>query len=136
MKPRIHPVTRPVVFRDRAADVAFLISSTADSGERVEWQDGITYPVIDVETSSASHPFYAAWAPRCSTRRAASSSSAAATAPPRRPEADRKRPDQGKSREFRAVDHIRGADSREHPGMVYRSSIRGCEGDSVPGPHL
>ncbi|WP_318198218.1 type B 50S ribosomal protein L31 [Streptomyces sp. MCL20-2] len=59
MKPRIHPVTRPVVFRDRAADVAFLISSTADSGERVEWQDGITYPVIDVETSSASHPFYA-----------------------------------------------------------------------------
>ncbi|UIZ11049.1 type B 50S ribosomal protein L31 [Streptomyces sp. R527F] len=58
MKPRIHPVSRPVVFRDRAADVAFLIRSTADSGERVAWQDGNTYPVIDVETSSASHPFY------------------------------------------------------------------------------
>ncbi|MEU2822535.1 type B 50S ribosomal protein L31 [Streptomyces bacillaris] len=58
MKPRIHPVSRPVVFRDRAADVAFLTRSTADSGERVTWKDGNTYPVIDVETSSASHPFY------------------------------------------------------------------------------
>ncbi|MEU6956993.1 type B 50S ribosomal protein L31 [Streptomyces sp. NPDC045714] len=58
MKPRIHPVSRPVVFRDRAADVAFLTRSTADSGERVAWEDGNTYPVIDVETSSASHPFY------------------------------------------------------------------------------
>ncbi|CAM5650055.1 50S ribosomal protein L31 type B 2 [Streptomyces badius] len=35
MKPRIHPVSRPVVFRDRAADVAFLTRSTADSGEHV-----------------------------------------------------------------------------------------------------
>ncbi|AVZ71494.1 50S ribosomal protein L31 [Streptomyces lunaelactis] len=58
MKPRIHPVSRPVVFRDRAADVAFLTRSTADSAQRVEWEDGNTYPVIDVETSSASHPFY------------------------------------------------------------------------------
>lgn len=58
MKSRIHPVSRPVVFRDRAADVAFLTRSTADSGERVTWEDGNTYPVIDVETSSASHPFY------------------------------------------------------------------------------
>ncbi|MFF8248221.1 type B 50S ribosomal protein L31 [Streptomyces griseus] len=58
MKSRIHPVSRPVVFRDRAADVAFLTRSTADSDERVAWEDGNTYPVIDVETSSASHPFY------------------------------------------------------------------------------
>ncbi|XMN10948.1 type B 50S ribosomal protein L31 [Streptomyces griseobrunneus] len=58
MKSRIHPVSRPVVFRDRAADVAFLTRSTADSGERVTWEDGNAYPVIDVETSSASHPFY------------------------------------------------------------------------------
>lgn len=58
MKSRIHPVSRFVVFRDRAADVAFLTRSTADSGERVEWEDGYTYPVIDVETSSASHPFH------------------------------------------------------------------------------
>ncbi|MER5460014.1 type B 50S ribosomal protein L31 [Streptomyces sp. NPDC002668] len=58
MKPRIHPVSRPVVFRDRAADIAFLTRSTADSTQRVEWEDGHTYPVIDVEVSSASHPFY------------------------------------------------------------------------------
>ncbi|WP_411082959.1 type B 50S ribosomal protein L31 [Streptomyces sp. cmx-18-6] len=58
MKSRIHPVSRLVVFRDRAADTAFLTRSTADSGERVTWEDGNVYPVIDVETSSASHPFY------------------------------------------------------------------------------
>ncbi|MFH9610864.1 type B 50S ribosomal protein L31 [Streptomyces sp. NPDC017448] len=58
MKPRIHPVSRPVVFRDRAAGAAFLTRSTADSGERVVWEDGGSYPVIDVETSSASHPFF------------------------------------------------------------------------------
>ncbi|MFE2035275.1 type B 50S ribosomal protein L31 [Streptomyces scopuliridis] len=58
MKPRIHPVSRPVVFRDRAAGTAFLTRSTADSTQRVEWEDGNTYPVIDVEVSSASHPFY------------------------------------------------------------------------------
>ncbi|MFC9432094.1 MULTISPECIES: type B 50S ribosomal protein L31 [unclassified Streptomyces] len=58
MKPRIHPVSRPVVFRDRAGGVAFLTRSTADSDQRVEWEDGNTYPVVDVEISSASHPFY------------------------------------------------------------------------------
>ncbi|MFE4827822.1 type B 50S ribosomal protein L31 [Streptomyces sp. NPDC056672] len=58
MKPRTHPASRPVVFRDRAAGAAFLTRSTADSTERVEWEDGNSYPVIDVEISSASHPFY------------------------------------------------------------------------------
>ena len=58
MKPRIHPESRPVVFRDRAADVAFLTRSTAHSSRTIEWEDGSTYPLIDVETSSASHPFY------------------------------------------------------------------------------
>ena len=58
MKPRIHPDSRLVVFRDRAADVTFLTRSTADSPRTIEWQDGNTYPLIDVEISSASHPFY------------------------------------------------------------------------------
>lgn len=58
MKPGIHPEYRPVVFRDRAAGFAFLTRSTATSGNTVEWEDGNTYPVIDVEISSASHPFY------------------------------------------------------------------------------
>ncbi|MEY9941558.1 type B 50S ribosomal protein L31 [Streptacidiphilus sp. MAP5-3] len=58
MKPGIHPAYRPVVFRDRAGDVAFLTRSTIASTKTVEWEDGNTYPVVDVEISSASHPFY------------------------------------------------------------------------------
>ncbi|MER0484289.1 type B 50S ribosomal protein L31 [Streptomyces sp. Edi2] len=58
MKPGIHPAYRPVVFRDRAADFAFLTRSTATSDQTIEWEDGNTYPVIDVEISSKSHPFY------------------------------------------------------------------------------
>jgi large subunit ribosomal protein L31 len=58
MKPDIHPAYRPVVFRDRSAGFAFLTRSTATSEKTVDWEDGATYPVIDVETSSASHPFY------------------------------------------------------------------------------
>jgi large subunit ribosomal protein L31 len=60
MKPGIHPPYAPVVFRDRAAGFAFLTRSTAaaHATRTVEWEDGITYPVIDVEISSASHPFY------------------------------------------------------------------------------
>ncbi|WP_328914884.1 MULTISPECIES: type B 50S ribosomal protein L31 [unclassified Streptomyces] len=58
MKPGIHPTYHQVVFRDRAADYAFLTRSTATSEKTVEWEDGRTYPVIDVEISSVSHPFY------------------------------------------------------------------------------
>ncbi|WP_194895713.1 type B 50S ribosomal protein L31 [Catenulispora pinisilvae] len=59
MNPGIHPDYRPVVFRDQAAGYAFLSRSTATSSHTVQWEDGETYPVIDVEVSSASHPFYA-----------------------------------------------------------------------------
>ncbi|MFD4029690.1 type B 50S ribosomal protein L31 [Streptomyces sp. NPDC058637] len=58
MKPGIHPAYRPVVFRDKTADFAFLTRSTLTSDRTVEWEDGHTYPVVDVEISSASHPFY------------------------------------------------------------------------------
>ncbi|PSK93781.1 LSU ribosomal protein L31P [Murinocardiopsis flavida] len=58
MKNGIHPDYRPVVFRDRGADFAILTRSTATSTNTVEWEDGRTYPVIDVEISAASHPFY------------------------------------------------------------------------------
>ena len=58
MKPRIHPVSRPVVFRDRTAGTSFLTRSTADSTRYVRWEDGNTYPVVDVEISNVSHPFY------------------------------------------------------------------------------
>ncbi|MFK4065059.1 type B 50S ribosomal protein L31 [Streptomyces sp. NPDC029674] len=63
MRKDIHPPYGPVVFRDKAAGFAFLTrstlaGSTSASGKTVEWEDGRTYPVIDVEISSASHPFY------------------------------------------------------------------------------
>lgn len=58
MQDGIHPDYHPVVFRDRAADYAFLTRSTATPTETIEWEDGNTYPVVDVEVSSASHPFW------------------------------------------------------------------------------
>jgi large subunit ribosomal protein L31 len=58
MKTAANTTYQPVVFRDRAADVAFLTRSTRTSDKTVEWSDGHTYPVVDVEISSASHPFY------------------------------------------------------------------------------
>lgn len=58
MKPSIHPDYRPVVFRDASADLSFLTRSTAASERTITWSDGREYPVIDVEVSSASHPFY------------------------------------------------------------------------------
>ena len=58
MKKNIHPAYGYVVYRDRSADYAFLTRSTATSGRTIEWEDGNTYPVIDVEISAASHPFW------------------------------------------------------------------------------
>jgi large subunit ribosomal protein L31 len=52
------PEYRDVVFRDRTADFAFLTRSTAKSDQTIEWNDGNTYPVVDVDISSASHPFW------------------------------------------------------------------------------
>lgn len=59
MKPGMHPRYGPVVFRDRSAGSVFLTRSTATSTQTVAWEDGHTYPVIDVEISAASHPFWA-----------------------------------------------------------------------------
>lgn len=58
MKQGIHPDYHPVVFRDASAGFAFLTRSTATPSATIEWEDGETYPVLDVEVSSASHPFY------------------------------------------------------------------------------
>jgi large subunit ribosomal protein L31 len=58
MKAEIHPTYQPIVFRDLTSGQSFLTRSTATSDKTVEWEDGNTYPVIDVEISSASHPFY------------------------------------------------------------------------------
>lgn len=58
MKHAIHPPYQPVVFRDQGAGHAFLTNSTRTSERTVTWEDGKEYPVIDIEISSASHPFY------------------------------------------------------------------------------
>ncbi|HIZ34861.1 MAG TPA: type B 50S ribosomal protein L31 [Candidatus Ruania gallistercoris] len=58
MKKDIHPEYRPVVFRDISANFSILTRSTLTSETTVEWEDGNTYPVVDVDISSASHPFY------------------------------------------------------------------------------
>ena len=57
MKTEIHPDYQPIVFRDLASGETFLTRSTVSSDKTIEL-DGETYPVIDVEISSASHPFY------------------------------------------------------------------------------
>jgi large subunit ribosomal protein L31 len=58
MKKGIHPEYRPVVFRDPSADFAILTRSTVETNQTTEWEDGNTYPLVQVDISSASHPFY------------------------------------------------------------------------------
>ena len=58
MKADIHPKYRPVVFQDVTSDFSFLTRSTLASKETVKWEDGQDYPLIKIEVSSHSHPFY------------------------------------------------------------------------------
>ncbi len=58
MKANIHPKYDYVVYKDTSSDFAFLTRSTATSGEKIKWEDGNEYPLIKVEISSASHPFF------------------------------------------------------------------------------
>ncbi len=58
MKKDIHPQYREVVFYDTQSDYKFLTKSTMTSDENIKWEDGKEYPMIKIEVSSASHPFY------------------------------------------------------------------------------
>ena len=58
MKADIHPEYRDVVFQDVTSDFKILTRSTLSSKETVKWEDGNEYPLIKIEVSSASHPFY------------------------------------------------------------------------------
>jgi len=58
MKPGIHPEYRQVVFQDISSDFAILTRSTIETKETIKWKDGNEYPLVKVEVSSASHPFY------------------------------------------------------------------------------
>jgi large subunit ribosomal protein L31 len=58
MKKGIHPEYRDVIFWDTSSDFKFMSRSTLNTKETIKWTDGKDYPVIKVEVSSASHPFY------------------------------------------------------------------------------
>ena len=59
MKQGIHPEAyRFVVFKDMSNQTSFLGQSSANTKETIVWEDGKEYPVIKVEISNTSHPFY------------------------------------------------------------------------------
>ena len=59
MKKDIHPENyRTVVFKDMSNEYAFLCKSTAATNETISWEDGNEYPLIKLEISYKSHPFY------------------------------------------------------------------------------
>ena len=59
MKQGIHPSNyRLVVFKDMSNGTTFLCRSAANSKETIQWEDGNEYPVIKLEISNTSHPFY------------------------------------------------------------------------------
>ncbi|PPU77587.1 MULTISPECIES: type B 50S ribosomal protein L31 [Xanthomonas] len=58
MKNNVHPDYEEVVFHDVTSDFKILTRSTMSSKDTVMWEDGEEYPLIKVEISSASHPFY------------------------------------------------------------------------------
>ena len=58
MKDNTHPNYHPVVFQDVGGDFKFLTRSTMSSKETIKWEDGEEYPLVKVDISSHSHPFY------------------------------------------------------------------------------
>jgi len=58
MKDGIHPEFREVIFKDSSSGVEFKTKSTAKAKETIKGKDGKDYPMISVEISSSSHPFY------------------------------------------------------------------------------
>jgi large subunit ribosomal protein L31 len=58
MKQDTHPEYREVVFQDIASEFAILTRSTVPTRETIKWEDGKEYPLLKLEISSQSHPFY------------------------------------------------------------------------------
>lgn len=59
MKADIHPKNyRLVVFKDISCDFAFLTRSTVDTKDTIKWTDGKEYPLVKLEISQMSHPYY------------------------------------------------------------------------------
>ncbi len=58
MKEGIHPEYREVIFKDISTEWAFKTRSTINSSETIVWEDGNEYPLIKMEITSNSHPFF------------------------------------------------------------------------------
>ena len=59
MKADIHPKNyRLVVFKDTSIDYSFLTKSTVNTNDKIVWEDGKEYPLVKLEISDRSHPFY------------------------------------------------------------------------------
>ena len=59
MKADIHPKNyRLVVFKDFSCDESFLSRSAADTKDTIVWEDGNEYPLVKLEISNMSHPFF------------------------------------------------------------------------------
>ena len=59
MKKGIHPENyRLVVFKDMSTDYSFMIRSAVETSETIKWEDGNEYPLVKLEISDQSHPFY------------------------------------------------------------------------------
>jgi large subunit ribosomal protein L31 len=59
MKKDIHPKEyRLVVFKDMSNDYAFLSKSTIQTKETILWEDGLEYPLVKLEISHTSHPYF------------------------------------------------------------------------------
>lgn len=58
MKDGIHPDYRPVVFQDTSNGTTFITRSTMRSKETIKWEDGNEYPLVKVDISAASHPYF------------------------------------------------------------------------------
>jgi large subunit ribosomal protein L31 len=58
MKQGIHPEYREVIFKDISTDFSFKTRSTVQTKDTVTWEDGNEYPLVKLEISSDSHPFF------------------------------------------------------------------------------
>ena len=57
MKKDIHPVSRKVLFKDITTDQNYIIESSVETDEKATYE-GNEYPLVKIEISSSSHPFY------------------------------------------------------------------------------
>lgn len=59
MKKEIHPENyRLVVFKDMSCDYTFMTKSCVNTKDTIKWEDGNEYPLVKLEISNQSHPFY------------------------------------------------------------------------------